>query len=379
MDALNLSLLIAVKNNLEYTKNFYETTRKLYPELELCFVSYGSSDGTHDYLFGLCIEDKNVRFYCDMIEMSFSDTYNRALQLATKDYVAFMHNDIILCPNFCENILKHVNEQSVISYTTIEPPIFEGHSRPGKLIAEFGRNVNEIDLEKLFNYAKETQIKYNNQTEEGISFFMCLSRNILLAMGGMDPLFNPFFCEDDDLILRLKLKGLTLKTSLDAICYHFVSKTSRFSEEYKTRTQQIENISNLNFIRKWGFRSSKFNKKYDIGAVITNCTIERIGLYEPWFNCIYVDTNFDEWIKNEQKNTKIDMSLRVKSNTLVPNNNIIVQFDSNDITQERLAFITQIQDVISSTGELGMYRYDIFTIEIKSLDSYEHLYINKSL
>jgi GT2 family glycosyltransferase len=43
------------------------------------------------------------------------------------------------------------------------------------------------------------------------------------------------FCEDDDLILRLKLYGLNHFTSLDAICYHFVSKTSRFSEEYMNR------------------------------------------------------------------------------------------------------------------------------------------------
>ena len=56
------------------------------------------------------------------------------------------------------------------------------------------------------------------------------------------------FCEDDDLIKRFKLLGLELITSLDAICYHFVSKTSRFSDEYQNKTQQIEMNSNKNFI-----------------------------------------------------------------------------------------------------------------------------------
>ena len=56
------------------------------------------------------------------------------------------------------------------------------------------------------------------------------------------------FCEDDDLIRRWKLLGMNCFTALDSICYHFVSKTSRFSEEYQTRTQQIEYNSNDGFI-----------------------------------------------------------------------------------------------------------------------------------
>jgi hypothetical protein len=47
---LNLSLLVGLKNNLEYTEQFYETTRALYPSVEICFVSYGSTDGTNEWL-----------------------------------------------------------------------------------------------------------------------------------------------------------------------------------------------------------------------------------------------------------------------------------------------------------------------------------------
>ena len=46
----NISLLVALKNNLDYNKHFYQTTRKIYPEVEICFSSYDSTDGTHEWL-----------------------------------------------------------------------------------------------------------------------------------------------------------------------------------------------------------------------------------------------------------------------------------------------------------------------------------------
>ena len=129
---MNISLLVGLKNNLDYNKHFYETTRKLYPTVELCFVSYGSTDGTHEWLES--ITDNNLKYFYSDETKTFSDTFNKATELATSDYVAYLHNDIVLAPGFLENLQKHVGENNVVSYTTIEPPIFAGHERPGKLI-----------------------------------------------------------------------------------------------------------------------------------------------------------------------------------------------------------------------------------------------------
>ena len=53
-------------------------------------------------------------------------------EIATKEYVCYMHNDIVLAPNFIENIEKHVAKDTVVSYTTVEPPIFSAHERDRK-------------------------------------------------------------------------------------------------------------------------------------------------------------------------------------------------------------------------------------------------------
>jgi GT2 family glycosyltransferase len=372
----NISLLVGLKNNLEYNKHFYSTTRSLYPDVEICFVSYGSIDGTHEWLDSL--NDNNLKYYYSKKNKTFSDTFNKATELATKEYVVYLHNDIVLAPGFLENLEKHLSFNNVISYTTIEPPIFGGHERPGKLIHNLGTDLSSFKIEELYNFVSQQQIIYKDKTESGITFFMCLKKEILLEIGGLDNLFNPMFCEDDDLILRLKLYGLNQYTVLDAMCYHFVSKTSRFSKEYEKTTKSIEQISNKNFIRKWGFRHSKYNKRYNIAYIIDKCNYNMMAALEPWCDKIYIDDEMgvleSYYYDVEQKNTSYDLKKRVlsiKYNDPVGENDIIVEFDGTQLTNNSFDILQQLPDIITESGEIGTFELDIFKITINNLESFE--------
>ena len=371
---MNISLLVGLKNNLDYNKHFYSTTRALYPDVEICFVSYGSTDGTHEWLDSL--QDNNIKYFHSDENKTFSDTFNKATELATKEYVAYLHNDIVLAPGFLENLEKHVSSNNVVSYTTIEPPIFAGHERPGKLIQDLGTDLETFDKDKLYQFTKEKQIEYKDKIEPGITFFMCLRREVLLQIGGMDNLFNPMFCEDDDLILRLKLYGLNQFTSLDAMCYHFVSKTSRFSEEYQNKTQLIEVNSNKNFIRKWGFRHSKYNKRYNIAYVVNKCNYDIMAALEPWCDRLYTDDEMGVlqamYYENEHKNTSYDFKKRIlttKYNNPIEENDIIVEFDGTRLTNEAFNILTNLPDIITESGEVGVFELDIFKITINQIES----------
>jgi GT2 family glycosyltransferase len=107
--------------------------------------------------------------------------------------------------DFIENLEKHINPDTIVSYTTIEPPIFAGHERPGKIIYDLGTELDTFSIEKFYQFTQEKQIEYNNQTIEGISFFMCMPRKTYLEIGGLDNLYDPMFCEDIDLCIRFKL------------------------------------------------------------------------------------------------------------------------------------------------------------------------------
>ena len=372
---MNISLLIGLLNNLEYNKHFYATTRALYPDIELCFVSYGSIDGTHEWLDSLA--DDNVKYYYSEERKTFSDTFNKATELASKEYVAYLHNDIVLAPGFIENLQPHLNLNTVVSYTTIEPPIFAGHERPGKIIHDLGTSLDSFDILALYEYVADQQIKYQNKTEPGITFFMCLSREKLLSIGGMDNLFNPMFCEDDDLIQRLNLIGMNCITALDVICYHFVSKTSRFSLDYQEKTNQIEHNSNRNFIRKWGFRKSIHNKTYDIGFFIKNCNLELLELLEPWCSNILIDDEMQvlttHYIDKEQKNTSFDLTKRILTTPFQTlDNEIIVEMDRLSFTQQEWLYLNQLSDMIHETNEIGIFQLGGLKISINQMNEYQN-------
>jgi len=156
------------------------------------------------------------------------------------------------------------------------------------------------------------------------------------------------FCEDDDLILRLRLSGLKTFTLLDAICYHFVSKTSRFSEEYKNRTAQIEANSNKNFIRKWGFKnSSPVKKKYDIGLVVQNGNKNLLAKLEPWCSVLYIDIDAAEYVNEEQANTSINLKNRIQPFNAIKTNDILITVDGNDVNEKALNKFQHINEVIT--------------------------------
>ena len=375
---MNISLIIALRNNLDYNKHFYSTTRSLYPNVEICFSSYGSIDGTHEWLEEIASIDLNVKIFCSNETATFSDNYNKATSLATKDYIVYLHNDIVLAPGFLENLEKNVSQNRVVSYTTIEPPIFAGHERPGKIIYDLGSDLETFNLEKLYTFVNEKQIEYKDKIESGITFFMCMPKEKCIEIGGLDNLFNPYFCEDDDLVLRWKLLGMELITSLDSICYHFVSKTSRFSEEYKTLTQQFEAQSNRNFIRKWGFRNSIHDKKYNIAFVVENCNLPLLELLEPWCDRIYIDDEMGvlqaHYYEKEQPNTSYDLNKRVlstKYNDPIGENDIVLEFNAQNITQQSFNIIQNLSDIITESGEVGTFELDCFKITINNMETYE--------
>ena len=379
---MNISLLVGLKNNLDYNKNFYNTTRELYPNVEICFVSYGSTDGTHEWLDS--IADNNLKYFYSEEQKTFSDTFNKAAELATKDYVAYLHNDIVLAPGFIENLEKHVSPNNIVAYTTIEPPIFAGHERPGKLIYDLSADLETFDKHKLYEYVDSVKDMYLDKTEPGITFFMCMPRIKLLEIGGMDNLYNPMFCEDDDLIRRWNMIGMNCFTALDAICYHFVSKTSRFSEEYQTRTQQIELESNRNYIRKWGTKSN--TPKYNIGIQVTNCTLPILNLLEPYCDRIYIEDEMQvittHYINTEQSKTKFDLTKRIMTTTY--NNphdydDIVVEIDGKRMSQQDAAYVFMLPQIIQESGEVGEFQLGNLYITINNLTTYEkNLILNEN-
>jgi hypothetical protein len=180
------------------------------------------------------------------------------------------------------------------------------------------------------------------------------------------------FCEDIDLCVRFKLLGLKFIMSLDAITYHFVSKTSRFSEEYKDKTAKIERNSNLNFIRKWGTYVKPIEmlspNKYNIGFMVKNCNQQLLEVLEPWCSTLYVDCNYNDYIKKEQPNTKFNLGERIKPYHNEKQNDILIEFDALQFSVNQFNLIQHLSDIIKESSEIGVFELDIFNVHIYNLE-----------
>tara|TARA_R100000008_G_C3467007_1_gene107034 strand:+ start:7 stop:579 length:573 start_codon:yes stop_codon:yes gene_type:complete len=146
--------------------------------------------------------------------------------------------------------------------------------------------------------------------------------------------------------------------------------------------------STRNFIRKWGHfvRHDSLMKpiippKYDIGFVVKNCSYEHLYELEPWCSTIYIGPpvktayqgTLDHYFEEEQSETMIDLSKKIKDIRSEAKNDIIVEFDSNHLTPENFNVIAQLPDIISNDNELevGEFELGIFKIKINRIKTYE--------
>lgn len=315
---MEISLVLAVYNQLNLTKKFYKDFRKKYSNVPLV-ISSASDDGTNEWLESL--NDDNLIFTHQKEKLSFSENFNRAINLVKTEKLVLVHNDMIIGDYFVENIDKLLTENIFLSYTTIEPPIFCEHKRPGKVIMDLGLDYSFFNYE-LFDFIVN-QNKNKTLFYPGASFFMSGYKKSFMDVGLFDGItFTPSFCEDDDFLLRAKLKGYNLVTTECAMVYHFVSKTSRYSDEYQKTYKEIERNSNRNFIRKWGMTTGTFHqigfskmdnfsyKKITIGLNIAGINNNILEVIEPLFDKINCNDLMLQslYIQNEQSKTRFNLN-----------------------------------------------------------------------
>jgi len=343
-----ISLVIpTTSSNKNYTNNLIKNIREIYP---------------NENEVEIILEENDIT--------ALGINFNNAVAKANGNKIILLHNDMVIKPGFIEIMEKHICKNRITSYTRIEPPIYND-IYPGKVILDCGRDLDNFDKEKFYNYNLETSLIDGGSQ----LFFGCLKEDYI----GLDGNTFKMFCEDDDLHLRYKLAGFEHKVS-SAHVYHFVSKTSRTTKDY----QQIELNSNRNFIRKWGNRSPKV--KYNIAYVVKKCNSQLLGILEPWCDRIYIEDDMhvliDSYVEQEQPNTSSDLTkrvLHVKHNYPEGENDIVVEFDATKLTQQSFQLLQQLPDIIKESGEVGVFELEIFKIKIQNIWEYQNdlVYLEK--
>ena len=355
---MTVSFVIPVYNNFKYTKHIYDNLKEYYPSDEIVISDGGSSDETATFFSNL--DDPNLVFVKNG-KVNLCENYNRGVEAATQPVVVLLHNDMFIPPDFKHKLLADLTDDAIVSFARIEPPIYPGEE-PGKIVRDFGYDIDSLDKAAIISFCEGYTDKYEGG---GYLFIACYKDSYL----GLDETtFNPPQCwtADDDLHIRFKLTGKPRIIS-NACVYHFVSRTSRSTEDY----QQVELHANRNYFRKWGSRNTTV--KYDVGYVVENCTLSLLNALEPLCDTIYItdDVTKQQYCTYEQPNTKYDLQDRIKVGDSHYRNDIVVQFDGSKLTQENFEYLQQLPQILQQSGEVGEFELDVFRITIKSLQQYQ--------
>lgn len=388
-----ITFVIPSRNNLEFLKLAYQSIRNLETRHEVLILDDASTDGTSEWITEL--NDSDIIHYHNPgpERVGIVGMFDKGIAMARTNIIMAFHADMVACKDLDKNILKHLKPLTVVSATRVEPPLHP--PGPEKLTVNFGIEAEEFSFE---NWYQASEGLKQDKTTEGIFAPWCMYKEDFLAIGGHDELFAPQSKEDSDLFNRFVLNGYQVLQSWDGLVYHFTSRGSRFnkhagggagknSEEWLyTTTKNMRN-----FIRKWGMPVKHdalmkpiITPKYNIAFVITNCNLFLLQALEPWCDRIYVDEvlpdgRIEDYIKAEQANTNLDLQKRVlvtSKNDPSSENDIIVKFNANNLTQDKFEILSQLPNIIQESGEVGTFELDIFTVEIKAMTQSQQSLIN---
>ena len=388
-----ISFIQPSRNNLKYLKWSYESIRKnLDPQHEICWADDFSDDGTWEWMQETAKQDGNIKITRNEGPNRLGHTilYDTLVDMATSDIVMIYHADMYACPNMDEYVLKHLEPGKVVSATRIEPPLHP--DGPEKILKDFGIEPEEFDERGLLEFVIDYNSKQHDKPTKGIFAPWAIYKEDFTSIGGHDPLYAPQSKEDSDIFNRFVLNGYDLIQTWRGFVYHMTCRGSRFKDgALRNPAGQVfmkgressewlaQNLrSTRNFIRKWGHMVQHDElmhpivpPKYDVGFIVKNSSLNMIKELEPWCSTLYVDCDYNEYVKEEQKDTAFDLFDRIKPYDNEKNNEILVSFDATKLTADSFQVIINLSEILRDSGEEGHMEYDIFTFHINSLNRYE--------
>ena len=157
------------------------------------------------HIIGKTIENKNKT------EGGFSKNVNRGVALATGDILILLNSDVAPHKNFLQPLLLHFSDEKVFAVGCMDESIEEG-----KTVLR-GRGIGSWQR----GFLVHTKGKFNKTNTLWVSGgSSAFRKDIWDKLGGLDPLYNPFYWEDIDLSYRAQKAGYKTLFEAKSVVLH---------------------------------------------------------------------------------------------------------------------------------------------------------------
>ena len=265
----------------------------------LIFID-NDNQGTYEYLKSIKGDFYDLKIITHKLPpcIGYSRNNNLLVELAKHNIVSYLQSDMVISPHYDTDILKELEDNTILSATRVEPPL-HGES-PLTITKNFGTNPVDFNLEEWNNYSLSAK---ENKTADYFFAPLTFYKDVWLNIGGYDTLFRRSR-EDSDLVQRCLHKGIKLKQTFNAIVYHFTCTSSRGKDWFKKDNikaqnrvklqEQADQIELRRFIRKWGAFNHGIEKlyKFEVDLIIKNSIklpLDLIYNLEPLFSHVWLD------------------------------------------------------------------------------------------
>jgi GT2 family glycosyltransferase len=224
----DVSIVIPVHNQLDYTKSCLESLRTSADGAEIIVVDNGSSDGTAEYL----ASQGGITVIRNAENRGCAPAWNQGVEASRGERVVILNNDVIVTPGWLGGLVSFSEQERL---DIVSPAIREG----------------EVKYE-VERYGREFVSRMGDIARMGVADGICfmVRRRVFDAVGAFDENFRIGQFEDADFFRRAAAAGFRLGTTGRSFIHHFGSVTQDALRGTKTgRPYEAENREY--YRRKW--------------------------------------------------------------------------------------------------------------------------------
>lgn len=265
VNMIDISIIIPVYNNIEYTKSCLNSIFKNHPlvNFEIIIADNASNDGTKEYLETLkknidgIVEVNNsskfniINIICNNENLGFAKACNQAAKIANGKYLLFLNNDTYVLKGAIDELFNTIEKAgdscgiagSLLLYPdkTVQHAgvLFDAGSRPYHNYK--GGELFEFEIKNI-NYNSGIYLRMYNAVTAAC---MIIRKELFYRAGLFDEIFINGY-EDVDLCLKVRQRGLNIILNPKSMLIHYEEKTHG--------RKKFEDYNQYNLQNKWKFK-----------------------------------------------------------------------------------------------------------------------------
>jgi GT2 family glycosyltransferase len=251
------SIVMLSWNAPEYTRLAVDSirahTRCAY---EIIIVDNGSGPDTLAILAAL----SGVNIIYNATNLGFAHGCNQGIAAATGTHVVLLNNDVVVTAGWLENLLAAHARDPLVGVSAPRSNRIVGHQQLG--------NISYDSLESMHAFAAARAREFagmHYRTTRAIGFCLCIARNVIDEVGGIDPRYGVGNFEDDDYCIRVRAAGYQIAVCEDVFIHHFGSVSFAANKvDYGSQMQKNWQI----FADRWDLPRTYPSGGYDPMAAI---------------------------------------------------------------------------------------------------------------